>query len=87
MEEPDVKPDNLRTLQQIVEEACRLVKPERLLMPEEVMKRLCIKATTLHEIRKRTDFPKPVRISGHPRWREADIDEFIRKKSAEAQSA
>lgn len=64
------------------------LRTERLLMPEEVMERLCITSrSTLAEVRKQPDFPKPVRICKAPRWREGDVDEFIRKRSAEAQSA
>ena len=48
---------------------------ERLLMIPDVIARLTIGRTTLHELRTKGDFPKPVKISARRiGWRLADIE-------------
>ena len=58
---------------------------ERLISNRHVMEKLGMKSqSTLNRFRGLRGFPKPLEIPGHPKWREADLDEWIRKQARKA---
>jgi len=63
---------------------------ERLLTASALMSKLRISSrTTLSKVRRSEGFPAPIHPTDTrtPRWREADVDDWIRRRSAEANVA
>ncbi len=57
---------------------------ERLLRIDQVIERIGVSRTTIHRLRRDSQFPKPVTIRGRTiAWPEADIDDWIRRKAAD----
>jgi predicted DNA-binding transcriptional regulator AlpA len=59
---------------------------ECLISIDQVMAKLGIRSpTTLAKMRKMIGFPRPLRLPGRlTRWREADVDGWIRQQAREA---
>lgn len=59
---------------------------ERLIRPAELLDKLNISKPTLHRMRRRGDFPEPLRIStGCVAWRESTVTQWLMAREAEAQ--
>lgn len=53
-------------------------KPNRLLSLDEVTKKTTLSRSSIYAMRKRGEFPEPLRVSlSGVAWRESDLDEWI----------
>lgn len=60
-------------------------KPTRLLRPAVVADRIAVSLPTLWRMRRRGDFPQPIKLSpGTVAWKEADIEAWIAQRIAES---
>lgn len=55
----------------------------RLLTHMEIAAMLGVSRSTLYEIRKRPDFPKPLRIAGN-KWRDSSIERWVKQREQES---
>ena len=55
--------------------------PERLLTTAEVQRRLACSRTQIHYYRQDGDFPRPIKLGRSVRFREADLDRWIRDRA------
>ncbi len=58
--------------------------PERLITTAEVMRRLGCSRTQIHYFRRSGDFPKPIMLGRSVRFRESDLDRWIRERAGVA---
>jgi excisionase family DNA binding protein len=59
----------------------------RLLIPEEVAEILGVPVTTLYQWRHKRVGPKSLRVGRHLRYREADLETWLREQEQQDQSA
>jgi excisionase family DNA binding protein len=59
----------------------------RLLIPEEVAEILGVPITTLYQWRHKRVGPKSLRVGRHLRYREADLETWLREQEQQDQSA
>ncbi|MDD9987223.1 MAG: helix-turn-helix domain-containing protein [Spirochaetaceae bacterium] len=55
---------------------------EPLLTARDVQNELQISYTTLWRLIKRGNFPQPIMVGDHRRWRRADVDQFCERNRA-----
>lgn len=77
----DAAPDDAPPVDiaELLAELRALRTPSLLIDVAELARLLAVDERTLRRMRAANEIPKPVAMRGHPRWRRAEIEQFVEK--------